>query len=304
MSIHRPSPLTPAPSASQASITLEPDAGSFQTMLQHVPCMDLPCDGDFAQANGVDLPIVAINLAHRPDRLQALSQRLAAVGLTKLIRAPAVEGARLPAEQVAALLRSPEDATDEGPRSHLTLTPPAVGCFLSHLGIWRWMLRTGLPRLLVVEDDADPVAPFSAERLRNVLARMPRETKLAFLGCSIMGGLADKPHGADLARLYYFNGTHAYLITPAACAFLLRHLLPIYAHIDHQTSNVLMQQRHVFPAYYATPLFFDPDWSLGSDCYVPLSDDSAADRELGQIITTSRQTLLAEGRPLLPEFPE
>ena len=88
---------------------------------------------------------------------------------------------------------------------------------------------------------------------------------------------------ADLARIYYFNGTFAYLITPAACRSLsgicCRHW-----HIDHQISKVLFEQRKVFPAYYTEPHFFEPDWSLRSDCYVPIAEETNADRELGRIL--------------------
>jgi glycosyl transferase family 25 len=165
------------------------------------------------------------------------------------------------------------------------------------------MLGAGLPRLLVLEDDAIPAPQFSANRLRSVLAK--DEAGLVLLGCRIMAGLAERPQDADLARVYYFNGTHAYLATPEGCATLLRHLLPMHAHLDHQISQVLIERRRDFPAYYAAPLLFDADWDLGSDLYTPahrLSDETAADRELDEIITTSRQTLLAEGRPLLSEL--
>jgi hypothetical protein len=37
-------------------------------MLRHVPVLDLPCNGDCAQDAGIDLPIVAVNLARRTDR--------------------------------------------------------------------------------------------------------------------------------------------------------------------------------------------------------------------------------------------
>ncbi len=278
-------------------LTVRHDAVA-DAMLRHVPRMEIAFDGDCAQAIGADLPVVAINLRHRADRWQTLTRRMAAVGIDKLIRAPAIEGARLPRGQIAALLRSPADLADRAPPSHLTLTPPAVGCFLSHLAVWRWMLDTGLPRLLVLEDDAAPTAQFDAARFRRVTGALSDEVALVFPGCLVMAGLADRPDGADLARLYYFNGTFAYLITPEACRRLLRHLLPLHAHIDHQISKVLIEQRHALAAYCAEPALFEPDWSLRSDCYVPLADERTADQELGKIIASTRRMLLGEGRPL------
>ena len=268
-------------------------------MLRHVPSMDLPFDGDCAQANGLDLPVVVINLPHRTDRWQTLSRRMSAVGLTKLIRAPAMEGARLPDHQIAALLRFPANGIDSAPRSHLTLTRPAIGCFLSHLAVWRWALGANLPRVLILEDDAAPAHDFCSVRLSSVLSSVPVEAGLIFLGRLIMGGLADRPMGSELARLYYFNGTFAYLITPQACRTLVHHLFPLRAHIDHQISKVLIEQRRNFAAHYSEPYFFEPDWSQRSDCYVPLAEGCAADDELGQIIETNRRVLLNEGRPLL-----
>ena len=50
----------------------EHNGGALQGMLQHVPVMQLPCDGDFAQPLGVDLPAVVINLARRPDKLDTV----------------------------------------------------------------------------------------------------------------------------------------------------------------------------------------------------------------------------------------
>jgi glycosyl transferase, family 25 len=277
-----------------------PPEASLEDMLQHVPRMDLPFDGDCEQANGLVLPVVAINLAQRMDRWQALSQRLADVGLTKLVRAPAVEGARLPDSRIAALLNARHRSIDASPRSHLSLTRPAIGCFLSHLGIWKWLIATNLPRVLVLEDDAAPAPGCGPDAFRRVLGAIPEAAGLVFVGRIIMGGLADRPNGAQLARIYYFNGTFAYLITPGACRSLLLQLLPLRAHIDHQISTVLMEQRSMLSAYYTDPHLFEPDWSLRSDIYVPLADEAAADRELGQIIDTCRRVLLDEGRPLLP----
>ena len=49
-------------------------------MLQHVPSVDLQYDGACAQAVGLDLPIVVINLPHRSDRWQTLSRRMSVSG--------------------------------------------------------------------------------------------------------------------------------------------------------------------------------------------------------------------------------
>jgi glycosyl transferase, family 25 len=225
---------------------------------------------------------------------------MSAAGLTKLIKAPAIDGTRLSDHQIAALLASPVNDIDEAPRSHLTLTRPAIGCFLSHLAIWQWMLEANLPKVLVLEDDAAPAAHYDPARFRSVATSLSQKTDLVFLGCMIMGGLADRTQGSELARLFYFNGTFAYLITPRACESLLRHLLPLRAHIDHQISNILIDHRHILPAHYAAPPLFEPDWSLRSDCYVPLADDSVADGEFHQIIEAHRRALLNERRPLLP----
>jgi len=268
-------------------------------MLQHVPSVDLQYDGACAQAVGLDLPIVVINLPHRSDRWQTLSRRMSALGLTKLIKAPAVQGTRLTDSQIAALLKVSTRRIDEPPRSHLTLTRPAIGCFLSHLAIWRWTIDNNLPRVLIFEDDAAPAPHLDPVRFRTVLASIPQDVGLVFLGRIIMNGLADRPVGSDLARIFYFNGTFAYLITPAACRTLMQYLLPPRWHIDHQISKVLFEQRHVFPAYYTEPHFFEPDWSLRSDCYVPLAAETDADNELGRILEMRRRHLLGEGRPLL-----
>lgn len=273
---------------------------ALHEILQHVPRMDLPDAVDCHQPNGSRLPIVVINLPHRTDRWEAVSQRAAGVGLTKLIKAPAVDGRRLPDAHIAALLGSPAHCLDRPPLSHLSLTRPAIGCFLSHLAIWRWVIERNLSRVLILEDDANPAAHFDPARFCDVVASLSDQAGLVFLGRIIMGGLADRADGANLARLYYFNGTFAYTITPEACRRLLPALLPPRTHIDHQISRVLIEQRHVFAAHYTEPHFFEPDWSLRSDCYVPLAEEIDADRELGDLLRNNRQRLLAESRVLLP----
>ena len=270
----------------------------LEVALQHFPNVDVHYDGDCAQALGLDLPVAVINLLHRTDKWQSVSSRMAAIGLNKLVKVPAVEGARLSLEAIGPLLGQSFERVEGPLQSHFTITRPAIGCFLSHLAIWRWTIAEKLPRVLIFEDDANPTANFDPARFRSVLNAMPNDARMVFLGRIIMNGMADKHQGSDLARLYYFNGTFAYLITPAACQVLISRLLPMDGHIDHQISQVLIERRHEFAAHYVEPAFFEPDWSLRSDCYIPLESESDADLALGALLTANRRLLLDEGRPL------
>ncbi|AMJ59633.1 glycosyltransferase family 25 protein [Bosea sp. PAMC 26642] len=271
-------------------------------MLQLVPKADIAFDGDSAQAVGIDLPVAVINLPHRTDKWNAISKRMAAIGLNKLIKVPAVEGARLSLEAIAPLLCQPAAQIEAAPQSHFTLTRPAIGCFLSHIATWQWMIANKMPRLLVFEDDANPAASFDANRFRNVLGAISPKADLVFLGRAIMNGMAERPQGSELARIYFFNGTFAYLITPAACRTLIPALLPMNGHIDHEISTVLIERRHDLEAHYTEPPIFEPDWSLRSDCYVPLEGVTNADRALGIVLHAKRQLLIDDGCALLPPF--
>ncbi len=270
----------------------------FKHMLRGIQEADLPFDGDCRQAIGIDVPIAVINLPHRTDRWEAVSTRLAAVGLNKLIRVPAINGNRLSLDAIQPILGQPTALIEQSPDSHFTLTRPAIGCFLSHLSVWRWMVAKGLPKLLVFEDDAMPVPGFDQNRFRATVDAVPSKSGLLFMGRILMNGMAEEAEAADLARLYFYNGTFAYLITPAATEVLIPSLLPMNGHIDHEMSKVLVARRNDFSAHCAEPPLFEPDWSLRSDCYVPLDNASEADQALGALLGSSRELLLSEGRPL------
>jgi glycosyl transferase, family 25 len=90
-------------------------------------------------------------------------------------------------------------------------------------------------------------------------------------------GLAEKTECEFLSRVYYFNGTYAYVVTRKGCAKLLQHLLPLRAHIDHQISHALIRNPASLFAYAVTPALFEHDFSSRSDAYVPIVGSDAAD---------------------------
>jgi len=238
---------------------------------------------------------VIISLNRRPDRWTKVVSALQRVGISRVSKCRAVDGATL-SEQTLAELVDNAGAVSDQPTSHTQLTRPAIGCFLSHLTIWKQFLAGDGDHRVVLEDDAVPSPSYSAEHAERVLASIPAEADLVLLGCTILAGLAEKTECELLSRVYYFNGTYAYLLTRKGCARLLPHLLPLRAHIDHQISHALIRNPATLFAYAVTPALFDHDFSSWSDAYVPITGSEAADRRLGALLTSARDLLLRDGR--------
>ena len=233
---------------------------------------------------------VVVTLEARSDRWQRILSSLARADIRDVVKFRAVRGAAISDDTRDALI-DPDCDIDAPPRSHLALTRPAAGCFLSHLQIWKQFLRSGAEHLVVLEDDATPAAGYSAARAGAIVSSLPANADLVLLGCSIMGDLAEDADSGPLKRVFYFNGTYAYLVTRRGCLNLLPHLVPLRAHIDHQISAALIKNPESLFVEAAAPALFDHDWSTRSDAYVPLEGPEAADEELGTLIESARKAL-------------
>jgi glycosyl transferase, family 25 len=263
-------------------------ASDIRDILQRIPDTDcvLPDAGEGPQP----LHPIVVTLDRSIDRWRLIKQSLARVGLSKVAKFSAVDGATISDATCDALIDR-ACAIDAAPKSHLALTRPAAGCFLSHLQLWKKFLQSGDDHLVVLEDDAAPAPSYSPERARAVMRSLPTDADLVLLGCWIMGDLAGNPDGGPLKRVFYFNGTFAYLLTRRGCLNLLPHLLPMRAHIDHQISAALIRHPDTLHAYVAAPTLFDHDFSTASGVYIPLDGEERADQELGGLIESARQSL-------------
>src|SRR5262245_23416276 len=221
---------------------------------------------------------VIVTLPRRPDRWKKLVGELARVGISGARKFSAVDGATLTQDALAALLHR-DCVLSDAPTSHTQLTRPAIGCFLSHLKIWQHFLAGDGDRLVILQDDAIPSPQYSAAAVDELLAALPADADLVLFGCTIMAGLAEPTENASLCRVYYFNGTYAYLITRKGCETLSKELLPLRAHIDHQISAALLKNRASLFAYAVRPPLFEHDFSSWSDAYVPIAGSDEADRQ-------------------------
>jgi glycosyl transferase family 25 len=174
------------------------------------------------------VPIFVVSLARATARREAVTRHLGALGLDFTL-VDAVDGRAMSEEQRRA-------ACAPG----LTIAPGEIGCYLSHIEIYRRMGQQGLPLALVLEDDA-VLNPAIVPLLRSGLASdgfdycfldswsVSTSTK-AYLDRSDSIRLAEGVFAWRIAPPPL--GAHAYLITAAAARRRLEHALPIRAAID------------------------------------------------------------------------
>ena len=150
---------------------------------------------------------VIVTLDRRRDRWEKVVRELAKIGISRVAKFSAVDGAMLSAEAIAGLLDS-DCVMSDSPTSHTQLTRPAIGCFLSHLQIWQAFVASGNDgneRLVILEDDVVPAPAYSAARAQLILSSVPPQADLVLLGCTITAGLAEKTELPFLSQSLLFQ---------------------------------------------------------------------------------------------------
>ena len=102
-----------------------------------------------------DLPVYVINLDRRPDRWRQIQYALLQGGFHHIERIPAVDGKKLSITTVQRTVTPEARSTFQRTRiRHEELgSLGAVGCYLSHMNVWKRIAESGQPGI-VVEDDA------------------------------------------------------------------------------------------------------------------------------------------------------
>ncbi|MAD90205.1 MAG: glycosyl transferase family 25 [Pseudoalteromonas sp.] len=93
-------------------------------------------------------PIFIINMASSIERWHTTSSRLQAIGLEGT-RFEATVGKALSEQEVASWYSAELNLK----RHHRNMTPGEIGCYISHMRIWRKMRDENIPFCIVLEDD-------------------------------------------------------------------------------------------------------------------------------------------------------
>src|SRR5262245_54110856 len=118
------------------------------------------------------VPVFVINLDRSADRLARVSRECAQAGVV-FARFPAVAGTALPDHLKPYFCDASGNIVSP-------LTPGEIGCYASHLALWRRIVHENLPAALICEDDA--IVPGDIKAIvAEILSVLPHDWDMAFL---------------------------------------------------------------------------------------------------------------------------
>jgi GR25 family glycosyltransferase involved in LPS biosynthesis len=156
-------------------------------------------------------------------------------------------------------------------RYHYELTRGAVGCYLSHLNIWKKIAESDKKFGLIFEDDVKIADDFFA-RLLIGLKNVPNDWDI--YTCGIMCLKCDiKPNFIKVNR---FWGLHGYIIKKESAKIIYNELNKlINKQIDADLSLLIKYQK--IKIYSINPIIVAQDGNFGSDIQIPVDKNSAVD---------------------------
>jgi len=183
-----------------------------------------------------DIPAFGITIERRQDRWKRFQDQSGIDGLP-VKRFLGVDGKTLDPktdDRIAVLTKRNILANTR--RSHEELdTIGGVGCALSHIAVWQWLVDHDQEACLVFEDDA-VVPPDFIARANACIQQSAVLPSTSQWDIWLLGGTWDDvsriPHETQVHRVGAFVLFHAYVITRSAAQRLLRDVYPIHAHID------------------------------------------------------------------------
>ncbi|MGY6412397.1 MAG: glycosyltransferase family 25 protein [Alkalilacustris sp.] len=182
-----------------------------------------------------DLPVWLINLERAVSRRERMEAQLAALGLS-YTRFAGVDG-KAERERLLATVDIPAFERNMGRR----ILIGGIGCYHSHIAVWRAFLESGAPVALILEDDVvfhddfraaltvalEGQAHWDLLKLNRIRAKLP--VPQGRLGTYVLN-----------AYLGSCTGNGAYLIKRETAARLLPRMLPITRATDHEINRFFL----------------------------------------------------------------
>ncbi len=132
------------------------------------------------------------------------------------------------------------DKTGEKPESDY-LTRGMIGCYLSHLNIYKDFVKSDKEFAMILEDDAVFNTPYIYQTILDYMNIVPDDWDIILLGYI---NIFDKKNMSEKCdKIYRFWGTQGYIISKKGAQKMLDHIsIPLKNQIDHDM-GVLAQEK-------------------------------------------------------------
>ena len=184
-------------------------------------------------------PMYIINLDRRTDRLDETVYLLSEKGydVRQMLRVKATDGE---AEWETIKSMVADEALESIYAGYRTavqqLSKGAVGCYISHLNLWRFVFSDDPNKDAIVVFEDDTLPALSVSELKHRLHEAPADWDIILL----FGETYDRCVNVSryFCRARRFFGTHGYLIRKEAAKYLVPRALPIAQQIDSWLSDL------------------------------------------------------------------
>lgn len=183
------------------------------------------------------IPAFCINLKRRLDRWKQFTSQRGVEALPNLKRFLATDGKTLDVRSDERIpLITKRNILAGQRRSHEDIdTMGAIGCALSHIGIWEWMVEHSAPLCLVLEDDALVPSNF-VQFMNRTIEQSPvlRDTSQweLFVLTHQLGATTPLINDPALQDVGAFMGTQCYVITLECAKRFLKEAYMLHMQID------------------------------------------------------------------------
>jgi GR25 family glycosyltransferase involved in LPS biosynthesis len=183
------------------------------------------------------IPAFCINLERRIDRWQEFSAQPGVQQLQNVKRFIAVDGSKLDIQNDTRIpIATKKNIMTKSRRAHEEIsTVGAIGCALSHISIWEWIVQNQAPITLVLEDDAKVPANF-VPYMNQAIENSPtlKDTSQWELLSLTQHRSPTKPIPGDplVQTMDAFMGTQCYFITLECAKRFLKDAYLLHLHID------------------------------------------------------------------------
>jgi GR25 family glycosyltransferase involved in LPS biosynthesis len=182
------------------------------------------------------LKLYLINLEHRKDRFDITNNLLNNYDFINVIRYSAINGKNISKDKLIEIIEpsAMKSILDNYRKEHYELSYGAVGCYLSHINIWKKLEIDNLDYVIIFEDDALP--NFSYTDLKEIIEKyIPNDWDMILFGgiynnCNVINDYVKK--------IQTFYEMHAYIINKKGASKLLSKAFPIKKQIDSWLSDL------------------------------------------------------------------